>query len=301
MVGFEPIEQTPDATFDLLADETRLAIVRELGDADGSLSFAELRTRVGVRDSGRFNYHLSKLTDRFVSKAEDGGYVLTRAGRQIDGTLEAGTYTHTTEIEPIALAGACPTCETTQTLRYEDQLVRTECDCPLGAQFHLPPSSLAGEDRETFPTACDRYLKTLLYKSRRGFCMYCDGSVEPSVRSLAQSDEFSGESPDAGPFGFDRPEDVPVVEMTCRRCDRSLVSGLSLALLDHPTVVAFYDDRDRVAREQPFWTVRGFATDREWVHSREPFRAAVTYVVDGDSLTLVADETLAVVETDRER
>lgn len=294
MVGFEPIEQTPDETFDLLADETRLAIVRELGDAEGSLSFAELRTRVGVRDSGRFNYHLDKLTDRLVSKA-NGGYVLTRAGRQIDGTLEAGTYALTAEVEPIALAEPCPTCGTTQTLRYEDQLVRTECDCPLGAQFHLPPSSLAGESRETFPTACDRYLKTILYKSRRGFCMYCDGSVEPSVRSLAPS----GESSDAGPFGFDRPQDVPVVEMTCRRCDRSLVSGLSLALLDHPTVVSFHADRDRVARDRLFWTVRGFATDRERVRGHDPFRAAVTYDVGGDSLTLVVDETLTVLETDR--
>ena len=296
MVGFEPIERTPDATFDLLADETRLGIVRELGDAEGPISFAELRERVGVRDSGRFNYHLDKLTDRFVSKRENG-YALTRAGRQIDGTLRAGTYTLAADIEPIALNEPCPTCGSTQHLRYEDQLVRTECDCPVAAQFHVPPSSLAGESRETFPTACDRYLKTALYKSRRGFCTYCDGSVEASVRPLSSP----GESSEAVPFAFDRPQDVPVVEMTCRRCERALVSGLSLALLDHPTVVSVYADRNRTARDRPFWAIRGFGTDRERIRERDPLRAAVTYRVDGDALTLVVDETLTVRETTCER
>jgi len=296
MIGFEPIEQTPDATFDLLADEARLAIVRELGDAEGPISFAELRKRVGVRDSGRFNYHLDKLTGRFVSKREDG-YALTRAGRQIDGTPRAGTYTLAADLEPIALDEPCPTCGSTQHLRYEDQLVRTECDCSVAAQFHVPPSGLAGESRETFPTACDRYLKTALYKSRRGFCMYCDGSVEPSVRPLASPE---GSSEDI-PFAFDRPRDVPVVGITCRRCERALVSGLSLALLDHPTVVSFYADGGYTARDRPFWAIRGFATDRERVRERDPFRAAVTYRVDGDALTLVVDETLAVLETARER
>lgn len=296
MVGFEPIDQSPDTTFDLLADETRLAIVRELGDAEGPISFAELRKRVGVRDSGRFNYHLDKLTERFVSKGEDG-YALTRAGRQIDGTLQAGTYTLAADIEPIALDEPCPACESTQYLQYEDQLVRTECDCPVGAQFHVPPSGLAGESRERFPAACDRYLKTALYKSRRGFCTYCDGSVESSIEPLASPEK----SPEDLPFAFDRPQEVPVVEMTCRRCERALVSGLSLALLDHPTVVSFYRDRNRTARDRPFWAIRGFGTDRERIRERDPLRAAVTYRVGDDAMTLVVDETLTVLETTRER
>ena len=295
MVGFEPIEQTPDATFDLLADETRLAIVRELGDAEGPISFAELRKRVGVQDSGRFNYHLDKLTGRFVSKRENG-YTLTRAGRQIDGTLRAGTYTLAADIEPIALDEPCPTCGSTQQLWYEDQLVRTECDCPVSAQFHVPPSGLAGESRETFPTACDRYLKTALYKSRRGFCTYCDGSIDPRVGPLSSSEGSS----EGVPSAFDRPQDVPVVKMSCRRCERVLVSGLSLALLEHPTVVSFYADEGHTARDRPFWAIKGFGTDRERVRERDPFRAAVTYDVGGNSLTLTADETLTVLETTRE-
>jgi DNA-binding transcriptional ArsR family regulator len=61
--------------FGTLADETRLAILRALALADGPVRFSDLRERVGVRDTGRFNYHLSQLRERFVEKRDDG-YVL---------------------------------------------------------------------------------------------------------------------------------------------------------------------------------------------------------------------------------
>lgn len=76
----------PSTLFALLSDDIRLAIVRELamateaGSAAG-LSFSDLRCRVGVSDSGQFNYHLHRLRGRLVEKS-DGGYVLTPAGRQ---------------------------------------------------------------------------------------------------------------------------------------------------------------------------------------------------------------------------
>jgi len=58
---------------ELLSDETRLAVVLELAAADAvpdgdPLSFSTLRDRVGVRDSGRFNYHLDRLRERFVAQ-----------------------------------------------------------------------------------------------------------------------------------------------------------------------------------------------------------------------------------------
>ena len=38
--------------------------------------FSDLRTRVGVRDGGRFSYHLRKLRGRLVERTGDG-YALT--------------------------------------------------------------------------------------------------------------------------------------------------------------------------------------------------------------------------------
>ncbi|MEF8852968.1 MAG: winged helix-turn-helix domain-containing protein [Haloarculaceae archaeon] len=69
-------------TFALLSDETRVRILVALAEAAGGLRFSELRTRVGVRDAGRFNYHLEKLRGRLVEKSGET-YVLTAAGADV--------------------------------------------------------------------------------------------------------------------------------------------------------------------------------------------------------------------------
>lgn len=76
----------------LLADETRIAILRELyavtaNDGGEGLSFSTLRRRVGVSDSGRFNYHLDQLTGQLVRKTDDR-YTLTRVGERLVHAFE---------------------------------------------------------------------------------------------------------------------------------------------------------------------------------------------------------------------
>jgi DNA-binding HxlR family transcriptional regulator len=61
----EAVARTAAEAFEVLGNGIRTAMVLELADA-GPLSFSELRERVGVTDSGRFNYHLEKLVGRFV-------------------------------------------------------------------------------------------------------------------------------------------------------------------------------------------------------------------------------------------
>lgn len=80
----EPSDGTPDPTrvFQLLGDETRLAIVRALATAEGPVEFSALRDRVGAADSGRFNYHLGRLRETLVAKTTDG-YVLTATGERV--------------------------------------------------------------------------------------------------------------------------------------------------------------------------------------------------------------------------
>ena len=79
---------------DLLSDEVRLGVVLELAAAGATaetgeaVGFADLRTRVGVRDSGRFNYHLRRLCERFVERT-DAGYRLTRDGAAVADALAA--------------------------------------------------------------------------------------------------------------------------------------------------------------------------------------------------------------------
>jgi hypothetical protein len=70
-----------------VSNEHRLAILRELAAADGSLAFSELRKRVGISDTGLFNYHLNELCGRFVRQA-DGCYELGHAGERVVSTSE---------------------------------------------------------------------------------------------------------------------------------------------------------------------------------------------------------------------
>ena len=86
-------EPTLASAFDLLSDETRLRIVRELAAADPDpLAFSALCGRLGVRDTGRFNYHLGRLRGRLVEKRE-GGYVLTCEGSRLAGLLDGSMPT----------------------------------------------------------------------------------------------------------------------------------------------------------------------------------------------------------------
>lgn len=90
---------------DVLCDEIRMGIVRELADADRPLPFTELRDRVGVSDSGKFNYHLGKLCSYFVRDTQDG-YELRDAGTRVLTATEAAV----TGGAESAVAGTCPVC-----------------------------------------------------------------------------------------------------------------------------------------------------------------------------------------------
>ena len=78
-------DQIPAAveTFTLLSDETRVRILVALAEHPDRLrSFSDLRSHVGVTDSGQFNYHLDRLCERLVARTDDG-YVLTDTGQAV--------------------------------------------------------------------------------------------------------------------------------------------------------------------------------------------------------------------------
>ena len=135
--------QSPEAVFGLLGDDTRVAILRALGERpDRPVAFGDLRERTGVRDSGQFNYHVGKLRGTFVRKTDDG-YELTHAGRQIVGAMYAGTYTASATIDPITVEAACPLCANDIRITYADEVVAmacTGCD-DWRNEFSFPPGA----------------------------------------------------------------------------------------------------------------------------------------------------------------
>jgi len=116
---------------EVLGNEIRVSILRELAEADGPLSFTELRERSGVRDTGKFNYHLKKLCSYFVREA-DGGYELGHAGSRVIAAAD-----------PQMLDGASSETESAETDGGEPEVetcpVCGEEDCEKLFHVHLTP------------------------------------------------------------------------------------------------------------------------------------------------------------------
>ena len=109
-------EGEPTDALSVLADETRIAILRALADAEGALPFSELRRRAGVSDAGRFNYHLGKLCEYFVREV-DGGYALGHAGSRVVAAAEGVDPAAASMVEDETVGSAedvdeeaCPVC-----------------------------------------------------------------------------------------------------------------------------------------------------------------------------------------------
>lgn len=290
----EFVEQTdPETVFTALSDSSRIEILQALWEIDETATFSELREAVGTRDSSRFNYHLDKLVGEFVTKT-DAGYELTQAGKQINGAIEAGAYTVTATVEPIELATPCPVCGGSRTLSYADETVSVDCDsCATVAQFGVPPSVFADCDREAIPEIAGRYLRTTFRKITSGFCPFCDGPIEPTVRPI--SEVLDSHLEDAGNGLAAQADDIPHVEYDCSRCGATPTGGLGLVCFDHPAVVHFYHDRGVDMESESIWNVIGCPPERQSIRTTDPLEAAITYTADGESITVVVDETLDVV------
>jgi len=118
---------SPDNAFAVLGNETRMEILQTLGKADGALSFSELRDRVGMRDSGQFNYHLDKLVEHFVRQI-DGGYDLRQAGRRVIEAVLSGAVTDAPVVERTPIDHSCHYCGASSIeVNYREEKVGTYC------------------------------------------------------------------------------------------------------------------------------------------------------------------------------
>lgn len=126
--GIDPFaddeEEIRTEPLEILGNEVRIRILRALADAGEPLTFTELREATGVRDTGRFNYHLTKLCEYFVRELSDG-YELSHAG---DRVIAAS---HTADVEEaVETSEECPVCG--------------ERDCRKLFHIHLDGASTLG-------------------------------------------------------------------------------------------------------------------------------------------------------------
>jgi DNA-binding transcriptional ArsR family regulator len=292
--------------FSLLSDETRLEIIRAIGNTgpEGDpLAFSELRERVGLRDSGQFNYHLDKLTGKFVREKDDDddegeGYGLTYAGVLVYQALVRGTFDQRFEVETFDTGIDCHECDGTYEASYDPtSLFTLECpDCESRLYYaHFPPRGVENRTREEFLAAADQWIRKDVAVFTRGLCPYCSGDVETTLVTATEE-----EADDDHQFPTDERPMVAYVRYNCQRCQAQIFSTVGMHLVTHPAVMGFFEDHGVDLRTRPLWDIE-FAASSGYarLQAEDPPRVAITVEAGDDHLELVVDETASVVERDR--
>jgi len=274
-----------DDLFSGVANEVRIDILRALwAAAPRPLSFSSLRSRVGLRDSGTFNYHLDVLCPAFVRRRE-GEYTLTHAGRQVMGAVVSGGLTDAADLTvgPVP-AGDCIHCGGDLVARYDDGLVTVDCaDCDgLIIEMPLPPVAVPEDDPEALPRVFSRHVLTRTQTLARGFCARCRGRVGATLTGPTDDESMTYRSE------LD-------VRFECRECGVRASLNVGAAVMDHPAVVSFLHEAGIDLRETYVWDVLPLLDPEATVTSEDPFRLTLAVRRDGDVLELDLDETGSVV------
>jgi DNA-binding transcriptional ArsR family regulator len=304
---------SPDEAFKALGNETRVQILRTLGEMTEPLSFSDLYERVDAADSGQFTYHLDTLTGHFVRKT-DSGYGLRQAGRRVVEAIRSGAVTEAPVLEPVEIEKPCSYCGTPILVSYHEEQVQKYCpDCVgtygtedvsvgssetaeygyLGA-LDLPPAGLHG--RSPIDVLEAAYSWSLLehFAWAEGICPRCSASVDSSIEICEDHDAAEGScDPCDGRYAVS-------VQYRCPTCQSDHGGMFANHLLTHPELLAFLLEHDVDPLSPP---PRRFSAS-VWVSEEEvlgtdPFEATFTFTIGDDSLTMTVDDDLNVVATTR--
>lgn len=330
--GDAPDLSASSAAFAALGSEVRLAVLttlREAADAGaGPLAFSALFEAAPADTTAGFAYHLRQLTDRFVRETDDG-YVLTDAGRRVARALATDAYASSPTLPETELGADCPHCGAEALVaRSADGTSSVACTACERRVLSLPvPPGADSHAPESMPAAFERHHRHRLAAFADGVCPDCGGRVTGEVRpsavgAIGDGSRIDGTTQGPAPAVTGSPPDPATgsppaaatgtptdaaaestgtdrvaIERVCQACGASVAAPVPLFLLNHPTVVSFYDDHGVDLRERSLWTV-----GPEWaagVASRDPWAIRVASELDGERLRLLVGEDLSVVDAER--
>lgn len=271
----------PADVFELVAHETRVAVLETLRAADGGpLAFGEIRDAVGVDDPGQCHYHVDRLAGRFVERTDEG-YRLLPAGWRLVGAIVSGGLTDSLPVETAPVEGACSECAGSLQASVRTAGVTIECvDCGfVETDPDVPPVAFAGRPSTEIGRTVARYTRRTEMDAAHGFCPNCEGSV--TRRVAAPGDDAAPEW-----FGGDAADAVVVTD--CEHCGNWWHAMLPIAALVEPAVVAFHHEHGVDLRERPWWTLDSVRIGTGEL-TEGPRRVTVPMRIDGDSRSFVFD------------
>lgn len=226
-----------EEAFSFLGDGLRLAILQALaeretdaGPRERTIAYSDLRRAVGERDSGKFNFHLRKLTGRFVTHTDDG-YRLREPGREAVRLLERGVVDAEANFESTDVDESCPLCGAGIRVVYDDHHILTTCDtcaglfgmdgCPSGTITGavLPPATVDGRDPESLFYRAHRVLERRLHDMVDGVCLECGGDVVANLRYCDDHESSAERTCTACNTSY-----PALAELVCETCGRGRVT-----------------------------------------------------------------------------
>jgi hypothetical protein len=305
---------SPDEAFALVADETRLEILRTLAEAGEPLAFSTLFERSEYDTRSNFSYHLDKLEGHFVSRVGEG-YALRQTGRRVVEAVVSGTVTEDPVVQRAPSDRPCPICSAPIEVSYQQERVEMYCsECPgivrraaSGEQFesefgtlghiYLPPAGVQGRTPTEMHHAAQVWSNLELLGMSAGVCSRCSGTIEHSL-SVCEDHDASGGVCDH----CDRRYAV-LFEVECATCHYETSGIAVIGLLAKTELLSFVTEHGGNPLMPETYDVEpgALANYEEDVRSFEPLRVAVTFTIRGDSLTLTIDEDVSVVDVARDR
>lgn len=308
--GADEDEDLLDDAFALLGNETRMGILRALWEErdpfvptdDYALSFTELRKRIGATDPGRFNYHLNELVDDFVRRT-DSGYVLRPNTILVLRAADIRSDIGDTSLGPTPADDPCPFCGAAVEVLYADEQLVVRCtECPgeyeregapsgtLIRSQRFPPTGIEGRSGQEIWEALINHSAAAVGAFLRGVCYECAASTTTSV-SVCSDHETDGICEQCGST------QAAMGTIQCETCGAAWRGEAWLPALTHPEVIGFFHDHGFDAHGGLTLDMfRELLTSPETVRSTEPLRLEKSVELDGDGLTVIVDDALAVVD-----
>lgn len=304
----------PDEAFSVLGDETRIEILRELGESDERLAFSTLYDRTSVDDTGQFNYHLNRLVGHFVRK-ESEGYVLSEPGRRVVEAVLSGAVTEVPEQTKQRVDVECEHCGALTEIRWRAGSVERFCTNCAGnyeraysdtddgqivddgylGRYPFPPSGLDGRTPDEILRSAWTWGNLEILALSAGICPRCSATVAYERYVCTDHDET-----DSRCAKCDRRQAV-ALSAECTNCIFEAGGAAVIGLVADPHLLQFLVDHgvNPVSPECVSRIASVHGDYDEEILSTDPFEAKFSFALDDEILTLWVDESLEVYKKAR--
>lgn len=293
----------PEHIFQAVGNELRIEILNRLAEATEPIPFTTLQEELGLEDSGKFNYHLGKLTGHFVRKSSRG-YELRHAGRAVIKAIRSGSMTHDPNVESLPISSDCPFCGGTQQLSYKNETLDLRCqDCDgvidgdnfesgTLMSYDFPVSGLRNRGYDEIAHAAHRLYDVEVVALIGGVCPDCAGTVVPELELCTEHTSNSTTVCDVCNTKF-----AAWCKFTCQICEHQRKFPPWFKAMLHPAVISFYHEVADITEPIPFPKLLSgespdYGTVSESVRATDPIELAFTFHYQDEACTVVLDEAL---------